>query len=175
MQLDGLAASKKDIQSEINDAKVKIDFLEGQRETIILTIDSELAPRADALKTTIEGYQEAIELQNELTVIKQMSQTWNDNLEEEIKAPPKQVDFSPKKNLPSNFEKDLNTIVSQILEEAQYENFNNSVFNLGSFDIEVNGKRNRHMVKVMWHLLIPYSHLCFVSISRTPLPIKLDS
>lgn len=141
MQLDGLTASEKDIQSEINDAKAKIEYFEGQREAINLTIDSELVPRTDALKTTIENYQEAIELQNELNVIKQMSQTWNDNLEEEIKAPPKQVDFSPKKNLPSNFVKDLNVIVTQILEEAQYENFNHAAFNLGSFDIEINGKK----------------------------------
>ncbi|WP_213360110.1 hypothetical protein [Enterococcus gallinarum] len=141
MQLDGLTASKKDVHSELNDSKAKIKFLEEQRATINFTIESDLAPHAKTLKTTIERYQEGIELQNELNVIKQMSQTWNDNLEEEIKAPPKQVDFSPKKNFPSNFVRDLNAIVTRILEEAQYENFNHATFNLRSFDIEINGKK----------------------------------
>lgn len=49
--------------------------------------------------------------------------------------------FNPLDLFPSNFQRDINTLLDAALKEAKYQGYVSSSFNMKEFDIEINGKK----------------------------------
>lgn len=139
-QLQGLTESENDIVSTLNELQKKINYLESRRAEIEKWIEIELVPQADKLRNAIQQYRTYIQLQQESTVLHNVSQDWITELQkqeqnEDLEKPK----FKPKEHYPVDFNSRIDKIAYSILTECNYENLNTAHFNMGTFDLEVNG------------------------------------
>lgn len=139
-QLQGLAESENDVISTLNEVRNKIKNLEERRAEIEKWIETELAPQADKLREGIQQYRSYIQLQQESTVLHNVSQEWITELQKQENSEdldkPK---FKPKEHFPVDFNSRIDEIAYSILTDCKYENLNTAHFNMGSFDLEING------------------------------------
>jgi hypothetical protein len=140
-QLQGLTESESDIVSELNEIRSKLEKLENRRNGIEELIEEELTPQVNKLKVAIEKYRIFIQLQNEIEVLHTVSQDLQYTLIEEPEASKEKIAFRPKNHLPKAFNAKMDEYAYNILEECQYQGLNTVHFNLGRFDLEVNGER----------------------------------
>lgn len=140
LQLNGLAESENDISSKLNHTRDKIHLLEERINDINTLVDAELTPHAEELRTAITQYRSQIQLQQEISVLHTISEDWNMELQKQdaIKSEDKPK-FHPKEHFPEDFNSSLDEISYAILEHCQYEGLNTAHFNMGTFDLEVNG------------------------------------
>lgn len=142
-QMDGLAASEKDVQVEKAAVEEKLRELKEQRADIEKLIQQELKPQASEIEKTIETYRGYIQLSNEVDLIVQYAKGWEQDLtrydvaeNEEEKA----IEYHPKEYFDTEFQTTVSEDMDSILRECQYLNLTGARFNLSSFDIEVNGE-----------------------------------
>lgn len=140
-QLQGLNESESDIISALNEVRGKLEKLENRRSEIELLIEEELTPHVNELKAAIEKYRAYIQLQNKIEVLHTVSQDLQATLIEEPEPSKEKIVFRPKEHFPKNFNAKMNEYAYNILEECQYQGLNTVHFNLGKFDLEVNGQR----------------------------------
>lgn len=140
-QLQGLIESESDIISELNDVRCKLEKLENRHSEIELLVEEELTPHVNELKAAIAKYRIYIQLQNEIEVLHTVSQDLQTTLIEESETPKEKIVFKPKDHFPKDFNTKMGKYAYNILEECQYQGLNTAHFNLGRFDLEVNGER----------------------------------
>ena len=146
-QLKGLSESENDVISTLNEVQEKIKYLENRRADIEKWIETELTPQADKLREGIQQYRSYIQLQQESTVLHNVSQDWIIELqkqeESEDSDKPK---FKPKEHYPVDFNSRIDEIAYSVLTDCKYENLNTAHFNMGTFDMEINGyaKEDNH-------------------------------
>ena len=138
-QLQGLSESENDVLSEINSVGEKIKKLEERKAEIDELIEIELTPNADALKNGIQQYRAYIQLQKEISVLHNLSQDWNAELQKQDESETDKPKFKPKEHFPKQFNTRMDEIAYSIFEKCQYEGLNTAHFNMGTFDLEVNG------------------------------------
>lgn len=138
-QLQGLTESENDLSDNLKNIRKKIIVVESRRAEIEQLIESELTPIADKLKNSITSYRAYVQLEQQVSTIQELSQDWNTSMQEQEKDDETKVKFSPKKQYPVNFNSDIDEIAFNILEKCNYESLNTSHFNMGTFDLEVNG------------------------------------
>lgn len=142
-QMDGLAASEKDVQVEKAAVEEKLRELKEQRADIEKIIQQELKPQASEIEKSIEAYRGYIQLSNEVDLIVRYAKGWEQDLtrydvaeNEEEKA----IEYHPKEYFDTEFQMTVSEDMDSILRECQYLNLTGARFNLSSFDIEVNGE-----------------------------------
>lgn len=140
-QLQGLDESESDIVSELNIVRGKLEKLQNRRSEIELLIGEELTPHLNELKAAIAKYRTYIQLQNEIEVLHTVSEDLQATLIEEAETPKEKMVYKPKKHFPKNFSAKMDEYAYNILEECQYQGLNTVHFNIGRFDLEVNGER----------------------------------
>ena len=140
-QLQGLNESESDIISALNEVRSKLEKLEDRHSEIELLIEEELTPHLNELKAAISKYRTYIQLQNKIEVLHTVSQDLQATLIEEHKSPKEKIVFRPKDHFPKDFNFNMDEYAYNILEECQYQGLNAVHFNLGRFDLEVNGER----------------------------------
>ncbi len=139
-QLQGLSESENDVVSILNDTEQKIKNIEERRTEIEDWINSELTPLADKLKEGIQQYRTYIQIQQESDVLHNVSQEWITELQkQENNQDSNKPKFKPKEHFPVNFNSRIDEIAYSILTDCKYENLNTAHFNMGTFDLEVNG------------------------------------
>jgi len=142
-QMDGLAASEKDVQAEKAAVEEKLKELKEQRADIEKLIQQELKPQASKIEKSIETYRGYIQLSNEVDLVVRYAKGWEQDLtrydiaenEEE-----KTIEYHPKEYFDTEFQTTISDDMDSILRECQYLNLTGARFNLSSFDIEVNGE-----------------------------------
>lgn len=138
-QLKGLAESENDVALQLEETRRKIRILELRRLEIDALIDKELTPHADLLKAGISQYRSYVQVQKEISVLHSISQDWNTELQKQDEEPSDKPKFKPKSHFPDTFNVDLDKIAFDILSKCQYEGLNTVHFNMGTFDLQVNG------------------------------------
>lgn len=138
-QLHGLSESEKDIVVFLDEVREKISHLENQRSEIQELIETELTPHSNKLKEGIQQYRSYIQLQQELTVLQDISQEWINELQKQENESSSETKFKPKEHFPVDFNTRINEIANSILIDCKYENLNTAHFNMGTFDLEING------------------------------------
>jgi hypothetical protein len=147
MQLHGLAESENDVSETLVEIQWKIENIEERRSEIEKWIETELTPQADKLREGISQYRSYIQLQQESTVLHNVSQDWLLELQkQEHDENPEKPKFKPKDHFPKEFNADLDKIAFSVLSDCKYEGLNTAHFNMGTFDLEINGlaKENSH-------------------------------
>ena len=147
IQLQGLSESENDVIAILNDTRIKIENLEGRKAEIESLIESELTPLANKLREGIHQYRSYIQVQQESDVLHYVSQEWITELQkQESSDESEKPKFKPKEHFPVNFNSRIDNIAYTILSKCKYENLNTAHFNMGTFDLEVNGyaKENSH-------------------------------
>lgn len=138
-QLQGLSESEKDIISSLNEVRGKINHLESQRSEIEKLIETELTPQSNKLREGIQQYRSYIQLQQESTVLQSVSQEWIVELQKQETEDSDKPKFKPKEHFPVEFNTRIDEIAYSILVDCKYENLNTAHFNMGTFDLEING------------------------------------
>ncbi len=138
-QLQGLSESENDVITEINSFSNNIAKLEERRAEINTLLETELTPHADVLKNAIKQYRSFIQLENEISVLHSISQDLNTELQKQDEKENDKPKFKPKEHFPDNFNTHMDDLSYGIFEKCQYEGLNTSHFNMGTFDLEVNG------------------------------------
>jgi len=139
-QLQGLNESENDIVSTLNEVQEKINYLETRRADIEKWIETELTPQADKLREGIQQYHTYTQLQQESTILHNVSQDWISELQKQEKNADLDKDkFKPKEHYPVDFNSRIDKIAFSILTDCKYENLNTAHFNMGTFDLEING------------------------------------
>lgn len=139
-QLKGLEESENDIDSSLTELRMEICPLEERIEEINTMVAAELTPHAEKLKDAISQYRSYIQLQEEISLLHTLSTDWSTELQKqeamEISEKPK---FKPKDHFPQGFNARIDGIAYSILQDCRYEGLNIAHFNMGTFDLEVNG------------------------------------
>lgn len=138
-QLQGLSESEKDVVSSLNEVRVKINYLENQRSEIDKLIETELTPQSNKLREGIQQYRSYVQLQQESTVLQSVSQEWIMELQKQENDSSDKPKFKPKEHYPVDFNTRIDEIAYSILDDCKYENLNTAHFNMGTFDLEING------------------------------------
>lgn len=139
-QLQGLTESESDVATILEGIQAQIKKIEKRRAEIDQWIESELTPHAEALRKGIQQYRIYIQLQQEISVLHTVSQDWNTELQkQEATEDDNKPKFKPKEHFPTSFNARIDEIAYSILEACQYEGLNTAHFNMGTFDLEVNG------------------------------------
>ena len=138
-QLQGLSESEKDVVSSLNEVRGKIDYLENQRSDIDKLIETELTPQSNKLREGIQQYRSYVQLQQESTVLQNVSQEWITELQKQESDSSDKPKFRPKEHYPVDFNTRIDEIAYSILVDCKYENLNTAHFNMGTFDLEING------------------------------------
>ena len=138
-QLQGLSESEEDVISSLNEVRGKILYLENQRSEIEKLIETELTPQSNKLREGIQQYRSYIQLQQESTVLQNVSQEWIVELQKQESEDSDNPKFKPKEHFPVDFNTRINEIAYSILVDCKYENLNTAHFNMGTFDLEING------------------------------------
>lgn len=142
-QMDGLAASEKDVRTEKAAIEEKLKELKKQRADIENLIQQELKPQASKIEKSIEAYRCYIQLSNEVDLIVRYAKGWEQDLTRYDAAEndeEKAIEYHPKEYFDTEFQTTISEDMDTILRECQYLNMTGARFNLSSFDIEVNGE-----------------------------------
>lgn len=142
-QMDGLAASEKDVRTEKAAIEEKLKELKKQRADIENLIQQELKPQASKIEKSMEAYRCYIQLSNEVDLIVRYAKGWEQDLTRYDAAEndeEKAIEYHPKEYFDTEFQTTISEDMDTILRECQYLNMTGARFNLSSFDIEVNGE-----------------------------------
>lgn len=140
-QMDGLTETERDIAQEKAEIEAKLLELQKQRDSIESLIKKELQPRAEELRTSLNGYRTYISLQQELQVIDDFAASWETDLRELPSEDESHIEYHPKEYFDDSFQEQLDGMLKEALTECAYENLTTALFNMSDFDIEVNGHK----------------------------------
>ena len=113
---------------------------EVRRTEIEKWIETELTPQANKLREGIKQYRSYIQLQQESSVLHNISQDWITELQkQEDSEDSDKPKFKPKEYFPEGFNTRIDKIAYSIFTDCKYESLNTAHFNMGTFDLEVNG------------------------------------
>ena len=149
IQLQGLEKSEVFIQDELTNNNAQISTLEEQRNSLQKKISKELQPHAQDLKEKIMQYRQYIELQKEYSLIQDFATDLENAIVTETKSPSSDSNdkgYKPRNHFPENFEIDMAQYADSIFTECNYRGFTKAGFDMGRFDILVNGdfKKDSH-------------------------------
>jgi hypothetical protein len=141
LQARDLEKASGELTSEKIGLKKEIDILMKKKKSTEALIEIELRPQISLLKEKLTAYKEAIELQNEIAILKRIAaQKTSDIIENESDGENEQK-FRVKEHLDYDFFSELGTDVYNLLEECKYENLHSVIFSKADMDIVINGKK----------------------------------
>ena len=141
--LDDLGTSKQELQNEINSLKNELAELKKEKEEINNLIYKELIPQKKEIKQKLINYQRAIELQNELEIIKKYDTIFDDDLKNLESKVDERRPYKPLQLLLEDFPIKVAENFKEIMTEIHYNPIGDSEFKLDEFEIYFNGQVKR--------------------------------
>lgn len=132
--LGELIAEKLEIEQEIQ-------ALISKRESTEALIEHEIKPQMSVLKEKLASYRSVIECQNEIAILKRISQQKTIDIIENEADEDNNVKFKVKEHLDYSFIESLSNNIKVFLEECKYDNLFSLTFDKSTMDIIVNGNR----------------------------------
>lgn len=141
LQLEDLMLAETDLISKRSDLEEKMNDLTHEKSGVEDFINTQLKPRAAALKQSLNEYRYAIELRKETSIIDGLETALkNDLFEKMIDEEETNSDFRIKSYFDAVFFKSLDGYLNKILEVAKYVRLSSAYFNHSDFDVVVNGQ-----------------------------------
>jgi len=143
-QLKDLEEAENDSWVEKAEAEAAIERLTLQKHEIEKLIESELNPQKQALSDKLEKFRSVLLLKGELDsidrIVKDMDERIRENSIEEQEDKQPSPKFLPKEYVSGDFLETIDGYIEEILIECEYGDFISAHFELGRFDIEVDGR-----------------------------------
>lgn len=138
--LNDLGASKKKIQNEKVSLNNELNDLSQERQQINTLIHKNLIPQKKEIKQKLIDYQRAIELQNELNIIKKYDSLFDNDLKNlETKVNERRL-YKPLQLFMNDFGTKMADNFKEIMTEINYHPVNSSEFDINQFEISFNGQ-----------------------------------
>lgn len=138
-QLDGLKKSTDNVTDKRKKLLRQLEYLKEKKDSLNDILRRELKPKLENLTNLKKDYQGYISLKSQLDVYRQMSSDWTNRIIEIEKDSKKIHQYHPKEHFPDNFANDISSYARDILTRCNYGNLNSVIFNLDTFEIEING------------------------------------
>lgn len=140
LQLNDLIEAERDLIQERDEIEKKLSILNEKKLAVEKLINNELRPKVAMLKETLTEYRQAIEVQNEVSVISDFEITLQTELFDVLMDDEPEAEFKIKTYFDNQIIGVLNEYLTKILKLSRYENFSSAYFSPNTFDIIVNGK-----------------------------------
>lgn len=140
LQLNDLIEAERDLIKERDEIEKKLSILNEKKLAVEKLINNELRPKVAMLKETLTEYRQAIEVQNEVSVISDFETTLQTELFDVLMDDEPEAEFKIKTYFDNQIIGVLNEYLTKILKLSRYENFSSAYFSPNTFDIIVNGK-----------------------------------
>lgn len=143
MLLADLKDTKKELSAEIEGYKESMQKLSSDNDGILNLINDELRPHTDELKNALSLYRSKLQIQNEMTFIKNLAS----KMEADIFENENDEESSLKYNVKNHFEKEtidyINKYLDEILKKCGFPEYLTSHLNLEDFDVVINARKKR--------------------------------
>ncbi|TYS69709.1 hypothetical protein FZC76_05585 [Sutcliffiella horikoshii] len=139
-QLKDLEEAEHDIINEIDSQYTKRSRLENERSEIEAVINSELKPKIAELQHSLNEYRRSIENQNETNVLERFEKEMLYDLRQFEDEEENEIKYKPKDHFDLQIMHQIDEILTNILEESNFDNFSSAYFSKDSFDVVVNGQ-----------------------------------
>lgn len=140
LQLSDLFEAERDLANERTETEKNLAALSTKKSAVEALLNDELKPKVAVLKKTLAEYRQAIEIQNEETVIHEYETTMKTELYEMLKVEDSEAEFKIKSYFDRDIIGSLDAYLNKILKQCRYEGFSSAYFSPNSFDVFVNGK-----------------------------------
>lgn len=138
-QLNDLKDAEEDIVSEMNELNIKSDILKKERIDIEEVINSELKPKLESLRQALSQYQKSIEIHKETSIIRHLETNMIIDLVKFEAEEESEIKYRPKEYFNSEIIQSINTILDNILDTSNFDNYSSSYFSKETFDVVING------------------------------------
>lgn len=140
LQLSDLEEANHDIVKERSALEMKVADLNKEKSEVEVLLNNELKPKVAALKQTLAQYRQAIEIQNETTVIGEFETSMKTELFEMQMEDDSEVEFKVKSYFNRDILGSLDDSLNKTLELCKYEGLSSAYFSPSNFDVFINGK-----------------------------------
>ena len=138
-QLGGLDESEREINRQAEELNAEVTRLTAEKENIESMVEEQLKPKAKELAESLKSYRAYVQLQNELDVIRRLSDGWNTDLRNMQTEDESELKFKPMDQFDNEFWMTMDSLLKEILDECRYVPLVSARLSKDSFDIEVNG------------------------------------
>mgnify|MGYP002625622804 FL=1 len=140
LQMQGLAESEKEISEQLSAIRASIQEKKVKCDQLGRQIGDVLKPLAAKLREDIRLYQEYIEQKRRLEIFGEATKKVQETLDKpEFQAKKPTTLFLPKEHYPANFRFAMGKYAEEILKECKYRGLDLAIFDMGIFDLKVNG------------------------------------
>lgn len=146
LQLKDLEETTGELHIENNVLKKQASELNVKKNEIEKLLKEKLKPRVTDLKQKITDFQKAIEIENEIVVIRGLAGNMEHDINEKV-AEEVVITYSSKELFTEAIVDNFSSRITSILKECQYPGINSAYFDLKDFDVVVDGKRKRDQGK----------------------------
>lgn len=141
--LNDLGLSKNKIENEINSLTNEFNELSQEKQQINNLIYKKLIPQKKEIKQKLIDYQRAIELQNELNIIKKYDAVFDNDLKNLETKVDERRPYKPLQLFMDDFGSKMANNFKEIMTEINYQPVNSSAFDINQFEIIFNGQIKR--------------------------------
>lgn len=140
LQLNDLVQAESDIVTERMSLDERLQTLFAEKDDVDALVNHELKPKVAELKTSLQNYRRAIEIQNESNLITGYETTLKSELFEKMTEEDSEIEFKIKNHYNRTILDEIDAHLTRILEACKFDSFNSAYLSLSSFDVVVNGK-----------------------------------
>lgn len=135
----------KDAERDILNEKEQLDTfhrdLQKERERIEWKINSNLSPKVEKLRDSLNTYRKSIRVDVESSMLHRFEHTMITDLKELDTDDEIEKKYRPKEHFNSEVIDIIDSKLSRILDICNFDNYSSSYFSMESFDVVVNGKQ----------------------------------
>ncbi len=142
-KIKDLDNAEKELDLEINELKQNIGEYVSKRDTNNELINKELNPKLSELKKSVEELTKSIEASKEADMLLRFEDRYRDKLNELSNEAKEVTKFDPNELFGPLFISQMNELTEEMLRMSRYENYQNSYFDIKSFDLVVNGQTKK--------------------------------
>lgn len=138
--LSDLSISKQELEHEISSLTNECNDLQKEKRNINNLIYKELVPQKKEIKQKLLNYKRAIELQNELVIIKQYDSIFGEDLKNLENKIEEHRPYKPAELFPIDFCSKIAENFMYIMKEIHYRPVTSASFDYENFEISLNGQ-----------------------------------
>ncbi len=140
LQFNDLLQAEIDIVAEHKSLDVSLQALLKEKDDVDALVNQELKPKVAELKTALQNYRRAIEIQNESDLITSYETNLKSELFEKMAEDESELEFKIKSHFERTILDDVDAYLTRILEACKFDSFSSAYLSMSSFDVVVNGK-----------------------------------
>ena len=141
VHLTDLEKAETDVNTESREIKARVASLEEEKERTDAFISDTLKPRISGLKQTLENYRRAIEIANEISIIRrEENQLKAELFEKETEGDGLTLKYDYRQYYDHEIIAAFEDRLVNILKSCRYEGYSSARFSLETFDLEINGR-----------------------------------